>query len=123
MKILHLHNNFKWYDMIESGEKPEEYRAMYWIPQICRSGKPPSGNAPSYCAKQCPKLKPECREGVPTDYTHACIHRGYTKTNMLWAIDKITIGKGNPKWGAPEDDVVIIKLKERVANEIQIMQH
>ena len=36
MKILHLSLKAKWYRMIESGEKPEEYRDMipYWAKHL-----------------------------------------------------------------------------------------
>ena len=35
--ILHLFNTYKWYDMIERGEKPEEYRDIeVWKGRICR---------------------------------------------------------------------------------------
>ena len=98
--------------MIDRGEKPDEYRDKKWIAHVCRTGS--VSGKPTYCATQCPRLKPSCREEVPTDYTHVCIHRAYTKTNMLWSIDKMTIGIGNPKWGAPDFEVLIIKLKERV---------
>lgn len=97
MKILDLPLKKEWYNMIESGEKREEYREMkpYWIKRLCRCG---------YCAvSQCKKKR------VPTDYTHVRFRYGYTKRTMLFKIDSIAIGKGNPKWGAPTDrDVFII---------------
>lgn len=34
------------------------------------------------------------------------------KTLYLLEIESITIGKGNPEWGAPTEDVFIIKLEE-----------
>ena len=36
MKILDLDLKGKWYDMIESGEKPEEYRDLiqHWVSRI-----------------------------------------------------------------------------------------
>lgn len=38
VKILHQPLKAKWYRMIESGEKPEEYReGFYWVKRLCRS--------------------------------------------------------------------------------------
>lgn len=48
-----------------------------------------------------------------TDYTHAKFSYGYTKRTMTFEIESITIGKGNPEWGAPTEDVFIIKLGKR----------
>lgn len=109
MKVLHLFNEYVWYDMIEQGEKPEEYRDIEtWSKRICRYGKKQT------CGIRCAFGNHTFCKKVATDYTHVCIHRAYTKTTMLWSIDQITIGKGNPKWGAPKCKVFIIKLKERV---------
>lgn len=33
---------------------------------------------------------------------------------MKFEIESITIGKGNPEWGAPTEDVFIIKLGKRL---------
>jgi hypothetical protein len=40
MKILHLNVKRKWFDMIDSGEKKEEYRAMkpYWQARLVKDG-------------------------------------------------------------------------------------
>jgi hypothetical protein len=32
---------------------------------------------------------------------------------MTFELEKITIGKGKPEWGAPDEDVFIIKLGKR----------
>lgn len=116
MKILHLFNTYKTYDMIERGEKPEEYRNIaYWKKRICKYGNPNHvDKGRTVCNAQCPFFMPKCRISVPTDYTHVCFHRAYTSTTMTWKIDRVCVGKGNPKWGAPKEYVYIIKLKERV---------
>ena len=107
MKTLHLTLEYRWYDMIERGEKTEEYREMKWIKRVCKFGK-------SACTQLCLKPGgPRCHESMPTDYTHVCLRRGYTKTAMTWRIDRVAIGKGKPDWGAPDEEVVIIKLKQR----------
>lgn len=108
MKILDLILKGKWYDMIASGEKPEEYRVLsdHWVKRflLLNSGR---DGALKYLAS------------LPTDqvwqeYTHVRVHRGYTSTTMLFEIKSIHIGFGNPEWGAPEEEVFIIKLGERV---------
>jgi hypothetical protein len=49
-----------------------------------------------------------------TDYTHAKFSYGYTKRTITFEIESITVGKGKPEWGAPTEDVFIIKLGKRV---------
>jgi len=93
MTILDLHLKKGWYNMIESGVKPEEYREdkPYWCKRLLNS------------------------DGTFKDYTHVRFHYGYTKRTMLWKIKGLKIGRGNPDWGASEDkDMFIIQLGQRV---------
>lgn len=132
MKTLNLTLKAQWYDMIESGEKPEEYRELkkYWIQG----------------SKRIASLTEEMEWAVWDEFIESLQnkHRGYDSyqqlleefavkindidfihffrggapsfkyPNMVWECEGITIGKGNPKWGAPEEDVFIIKLGSRV---------
>lgn len=84
-RILYLPLKKKWYEMIESGYKTEEYREIkpYWIKRI------------GLC------------DAVKFSY-------GYTQRTMTFECKGIRIGKGNPVWGAPEEDVFIIKLGKRL---------
>ena len=110
VKILHLVLKKKWYEMQERGEKTEEYREItpYWIKRLVdthRLGQKMLCNIPDVAASLigsgCVKLNP---------YTHVCFHYGYTQRCFINRIDSITIGRGNPEWGAPTDrDVFIIK--------------
>ena len=117
VKILHLVLKKKWYEMQERGEKTEEYREItpYWCnvlfakkpysrrfwKDILDSTKDVLGNM----AYQCLLHRYSTRE-----YTHVCFHYGYTQRCFINRIDSITIGRGNPEWGAPTDrDVFIIK--------------
>lgn len=85
MYILDLVLTYKWYDMILSDEKREEYRDIAkWRKRII--GKP---------------------------YTHVRFHRGYTSTVQILRIDEVTTGIGRKEWGAPDEKVIIIKLGER----------
>ena len=62
---------------------------------------------------QCPFRK-HIKDINCLDYTHVRFRDGYTRRAMLYKIDEITVGRGNPNWGAPTDrDVFIISLGER----------
>ncbi len=113
MKILDLVVKHKWYDMEASGEKPEEYRVLsdHWVKRFLRIDTGREG-ALMYLAS------------LPTnqvwqEYTHVRFHRGYTSTTMLFEIKSIHIGFGNPAWGAPEEEVFIIKLGEQILTTIK----
>ena len=105
---LHLVLIGKWYDMIESGEKTEEYRETkhYWIKRILGVSTP-SLPVLTLIARQISKQ---------TKYERVCFHRGYTNRTMNFKIKGISIGIGKAKWGAPVDkEVIIIKLGSRIA--------
>ena len=90
MKTLDLVLKHKWYDMIESGEKTEEYREIkpYWIRRI---------------------------NSVGERISHVRFRKGYSKTSMMFRIDKVIATFGRPEWGAPKGRVVyVIKLGERI---------
>lgn len=112
MNILDLPLMAVWYIMIESGKKTEEYRELkpYWIKRLCHTkGKCDWGG---YCemSSVCGKTK-----DVTSKYTHVRFRYGYTKRTMLFRLNNVSIGKGRLKWGAPDNDVFILKLGERIA--------
>lgn len=39
---------------------------------------------------------------------------GYTKRTMLFKLNGISIGKGHSEWGAPDNEVFILKLGNRI---------
>lgn len=95
-KILHLVLKQKWYDMIASGEKKEEYREVkpYWDKRLMWA----SVGVWSYKV-----------------YDLVCFSCGYTQKRMTFKAGRITIGYGKPEWGAPKDKrVFIIRLGERI---------
>ena len=114
MKTLHLPLKAKWYEMIESGVKIEEYREIkpYWIKRLCDNWV--SGDTFIDCMNNC------CINCIQTKlynlykYDAVKFSYGYTKRTMTFEIESIAIGKGNPEWGAPTEDVFIIKLGKRV---------
>lgn len=107
-ETLHLVLKSKWYDMIASGEKTEEYRETkhYWIKRIFKGST----------AKQ-PELTSVSHQlSKQTKYERVCFHRGYTNKTMIFEIKDVSVGIGNATWGAPIDKVVIIiKLGRRIA--------
>lgn len=87
--------------MIDSGVKTEEYREIkpYWIDRITDS-------VPDYAlGKYVHRAKP---------FTHIKFSYGYTKRTMTFECKGISIGKGRAEWGAPDNDVFIIKLGKRI---------
>lgn len=92
--------------MIDSGEKPEEYRKYksYWIKRFL--------NKPYNWTFDFKNIYVSCNDN---NYTHVRFYYGYTKTTMMFEIGDILYGLGNPKWGAPEKEkVFIIKLRKRI---------
>ena len=105
---LHLVLKGKWYDMIESGEKTEEYREtkQYWVKRILEGS-----------SAKMPGLTPvSSRLSLWTKYERVCFHRGYTSQTMTFEIKGVSVGMGNVAWGAPVSKaVIIIKLGNRIA--------
>lgn len=84
---LHLVLKYKWFDMIASGEKLEEYRTWndYWKKRIY-----------------------DKREEIE----EVCFHRGYTDTTVTKKVQKIFISTGFAKWGGdPNMIYYVIRLK------------
>lgn len=82
---LHLVLESKWYDMIASGEKTEEYRSFvhYWIIRIWKH-----------------------RDSIKS----VIFHRGYSDITHERECVNISKGIGRKEWGAPGIEVIIIKL-------------
>ncbi|MCP4988679.1 MAG: ASCH domain-containing protein [Colwellia sp.] len=85
MKILHLTLEIKWFDMIASGEKKEEYREIkpYWTTRL-----------------------------INKTFDVVLFRNGYSKNapSILVEMNGCEVGRGNPKWGAPNKNVYIIHL-------------
>lgn len=115
MKTLHLPLKKEWYEMIESGVKTEEYRKIkpYWVARFTRCYKWCAMNVPTH-PHRCEFCRPTLKDIITDKYTHVTFSYGYTKRTITFEIESITIGKGKPEWGAPTEDVFIIKLGKRV---------
>lgn len=85
----------KWFDMIASGDKEEEYREIkpYWTSRFMKALEiPKSGieNAHKLLA----------RRGKTKDI-EVMFRNGYSKDSpVLFATVRLSIGYGNPEWGA-----------------------
>ena len=93
MKTLHLNLTAKWYTMIESGVKKEEYREIkdYWKKRLIAYDH---------------RFK---------SFDIVVFSYGYTKRRMAFRVNSVTIGRGLIEWGAPlNEDVYIISLGERI---------
>ena len=99
---LHLVLKHVWYNMFQEGIKKDEYRDIgKWARKICLYG----GKECNTACKDCPKYKENNQ--IPTELTNLVIHKGYTSTTLQKPIVKITVGRGNPDWGAPVDSDVV----------------
>lgn len=107
-KTLQLMLRHKWFDMISSGEKKEEYRELkpYWLKRIFK----PLGDKNNNGTDETSSPKYEVR-----DFSEVCFHLGYTNKTVSFKIDGITIGMGRKEWGAvPNKQYIVIKLGSRV---------
>ena len=90
MKILHLPLIAKWYEMIDRGEKLEEYRENkpYWRKRL-----------------------------LSNKYDAVKFRYGYTTRTMTFRIKQIRFGIGKKEWGAGDNEVFIIELDKRIMEE------
>lgn len=105
MKILHMLLKKKWYRMIESGEKTEEYREMkpYWADRLVDKVKYWIGPRTIY------------RRYDAVEFTLGYPKKEDKTRRMTFEVVDIGAGWENPEWGAPTDKpVYIIKLGSRI---------
>lgn len=105
-KILHLPLKKEWYEMIESGVKTEEYRENkpYWVRRLT--------------TMRCRYILFSHRGGYShiefKQFDRIKFSYGYTKRTMTFECKEITFGEGKKEWGAPNEEVFIIKLGNRI---------
>jgi len=108
MKTLHLTLKKKWFDMILSGEKKEEYREIkpHWTKRLT--------TCLATCGiKDCNKCG--ARMNVwSQNYDRVEFRNGYSPDSptIIVKCHGIDRGVGNPAWGAPKYPVFIIHLGE-----------
>ena len=115
MKTLHLVLIGKWYDMISSGEKTEEYRALtpYWCNRLVHRYGIDYWKSVFKHNSENMMINKHISYGVGY-YDAVCFHRGYTNTTMSFEYEALDIDKGKQEWGAPKEPVFIIKLGKRL---------
>ena len=101
--------------MIESGVKTEEYREIkpYWVNRLAQCYKWCALNVLTHLDR-CKQCHADFNDIRTNGYTHVTFSYGYTKRTMTFEIKTIRIGKGRADWGAPDEDVFIIELGERI---------
>jgi len=120
-KVLHLVLKKKWYDMIASGIKKEEYRdyTIYWDRRLLRWKEAQA----DYQRILAGKLLFPGKNFIDNYYRHfdrVHFSLGYTKNpakSMEFECEGIHCGyDGKPEWGAPTDGnpYYIIKLGKRI---------
>jgi hypothetical protein len=111
MKTLHLTLTRKWFKMVLSGEKKDEYREIkpYWMKRFMRcfwAGFRPCkyGCCWDTVGRGCP--------GVFNDFDTIEFRNGYAKDAPIMLVEckDIITGVGRPEWGAPTEPVFILKL-------------
>jgi len=116
MKVLYLPLKKEWYEMIERGEKTEEYRerSAYWIARLFEPRRMPIAYIEDRTAENPGFVVFSSLPRVPIRYDAVCFSYGYTKRRMTFEYKGVTIGRGRPEWGAPDHTVFIIKLGRRI---------
>ena len=124
MKILHLTLKKKWFDMILSGEKKEEYREIkpYWINRLCWHEFHKQANdleTLNYCRHNAQNGR------FPMDvfnnnYDAICFKNGYAKDapSMTIEFKGIDVGFTKPEWSDNwQGEVFKIKLGEIIQSD------
>ncbi|WP_297449656.1 hypothetical protein [uncultured Alistipes sp.] len=119
MKTLYLPLKKEWYEMIECGEKKEEYRQLtqYWMRRLCAHRNnseacPKHWKASKHIScEDCANIHGSLLIGK---FDAVCFSCGYTNRRMTFECDGIKIGQGHKEWGAPDHDTFIIKLGRKI---------
>jgi hypothetical protein len=126
MKVLHLTLKKRWFDMIASGEKTEEYREIkpYWAARLLYKIKVPWGgylsawpdivNGDYSCDGWSEFVSPNC---IFEKFDAVKIRNGYTKNapSLTFKMNEIRITTGFRDWGAEHGKkYFVIKLGERL---------
>lgn len=110
-KVLHLTLKKKWFDMIASGEKKEEYREIkpYWIRRLMGS----KNISPLNFSDNMPHSDQNAFDFWKNDFDFVIFKNGYRKDAATLKIEfkGLDYGKAKPEWSDNwQGDVFIIKL-------------
>ena len=122
MYALDLSLKHEWFNMIAAGRKSEEYRDFrpYYANRLLyhtNLGQKEYWDTIFANMKNAPYYKPQhlLRDYGARRYDAVRFHKGQGgKQTMLFEFAGLEIGKGRPEWGAPDEDVFIIKLGRRI---------
>lgn len=106
---LHLTLKKKWFDMIVSGEKKEEYREIkdYWAKRLTHF----------HSAELADMYKDRFRDGGFKYYDNIVFRNGYSKnaSTAIFEFKGVYIGKAVPEWSDNwQGDVFVIKIGKRL---------
>lgn len=108
IKILYQPLKAKWYRMIETGEKPEEYReaTAYWCKRFCGFNTLLFSFRNSY------------QDINKAGYTHVQFSLGYPKKDdescrMTFELKTIEYREGREKWGAEKGKKYLVEVLGR----------
>lgn len=107
-KILYLPLKKEWYLLIEKGIKTEDYRLIdpYWAKRLTTIKYKTDILYSMTRQELIEALKEEASFKI---FDAVQFSYGYTKRKMVYICESIEIGKGKTEWGAPEEEVFIIK--------------
>jgi hypothetical protein len=114
-KVLCLAVSKKWFDLIASGEKREEYREIkpYWLKRLCDKS---TGGFSYLYSRNGKYVNVTLGNNFKSQYTHVRFVNGYgaKRPHLQFKIDSIAIGK--PQRGLCPDefldkDYFVIKFK------------
>lgn len=130
MKTLDLVLREKWYRMIESGEKTEEYREIkpYWIKRLIEERTPAHHDyyekitsiRAEFFSDRAIMLQYYLEEGYVRNkgYDTVAFHLGYSKDrpSMTFTIKEIICDEGKEEWGALTGETYfVIRLGKRLS--------
>lgn len=104
----------KWYEMIASGVKREEYREIkpYWVRRLLAL---PEGMGHVEATPESVK-DAVCHGASIRRFDFVRFHRAYTSTTMTFAVSGIDVNVGNTFWGATDGvEYFVIRLGERIS--------
>jgi hypothetical protein len=116
IKILHLNLKKQWFNLIDKGVKLEEYREIkpYWEKRLLDYKAIKQNYQALVLKRYMMGIYTDVCKAFPKGYTHDLIRNGYTKQFIIFTIDEIKFGIGNPNWGAPIETVFIITFARRL---------
>lgn len=125
LKILHLPMLSKWYLMVESLTKTEEYRAItpHWCKRllICKDSTKKFDWDSYFKSHNINEVVEKIQEGLKSGdftlkfYDTVKFSYGYTRRVMYFNLKSIHIGEGKEAWGAePNVKYFVLSLGEKV---------